>query len=423
MRYSHVFIAVLWCSSGFGQALESVRPFADLNEAHPLVLSLQNALTTASPQDGDARPFPYPATRVLTTERNDAGPLAFAPQRPVATTAPQNGNARAFGYAGPGALTTYGPQSEDRLYESGQRALDTRRWEEALQVFTQAASKNASRADGATFWKAYALRKLGRRDEALAAIADLRKSFPNSRCLDEAKALEFELRQASGQNVSPEAESDEEIKLLALNGLMRSDPDRAFPILENLLKSAQSPRLKKNAVFVLAQNDSPRAAQLLEQVARGQGNPDLQLAAIRYLGEKRRDGSRAPLLAEIYNASSDTTVKRAVLQALGSSRDKDRLLQIAKTEKSPDLRLEAIRYLSSNKDTATSDALVSLYGPETDPRVKRAIVDSLSAQGNAKALVQLARSEKDLSLKQNLVQRLSTMKSPDATEYLMEILK
>jgi hypothetical protein len=400
--------------------------------------------------------------------------LLFAPQQPSSPTfSTQRG--RAFG------TTLSGAQSEDRLYEAGQRALESRRWDEALDAFSQAAAKAGARADGAWFWKAYTLRKLARRDDALAAIAELRKTYPNSHWLNDAKALELEVRQASGQNVAPENESDEELKLMALNGLMRSDPDRAFPILENLLKSAQSPRLKRNAVFVLAQSSAPKAAQLLEQVARGGGNPDLQVAAIRYLGETRRQTNGGPqILSEIYAASNDVTVKRAVISSLGSSSDKDHLIQIVKTEKAPELRIEALRRLASNpaaqselwqfyqsetspearrqilqnmpaannterlleiartdKDPqlrrftvqllgnqrAASDAMVSLYGSEQDGAVKRAIIDSLFAQRNAKALVQLARGERDFKMKQQLVDRLSGMKAPEATEYLMEILK
>jgi hypothetical protein len=372
-------------------------------------------------------------------------------------------------------------QSEDSAYDAGQRALENRRWEEALERFNQVIARAGSRADGAWFWKAYSLRKLGRRDDSLAAIAELRKSYPNSRWLDDSKALELEVRQASGQNVAPESESDEELKLMALNGLMRSDPDRAFPLLENLLKSAQSPRLKKNAVFVLAQSESPKAAQLLEQVARGQGNPDLQLTAIRYLGERRRTSNGPQILMEIYNASSDAAIKRAVISALSGNRDKDRLLQIARSEKDQSLRITAIRSLASTNNAqaelwqlyqgeatpegkrtilqamppsgnqeklleiartekdvnlrryaiqslspqsaGAADALVALYSGEQDAGLKRTIIDSLYSQRNAKALVQVARNEHDIKMKQMLVERLGNMKDPAATEYLMEILK
>jgi hypothetical protein len=116
-----------------------------------------------------------------------------------------------------------------------------------------------NRADGALYWKAYALGKQGKRDDGLAAIAELRKSYANSRWLDDAKALELELRQASGQTVSPESESDEELKLMAINGLMQSDPERAMPLLEKQLQGSGSPRVKRNALFVLAQS-SPEGA-------------------------------------------------------------------------------------------------------------------------------------------------------------------
>jgi hypothetical protein len=368
--------------------------------------------------------------------------------------------------------------SADRAYESGQRALEGRRYTEALEYFNQVAASGGNRADGALYWKAYSLMKLGRADEARSAIAELRKSYASSRWLDDAKMLEAE----AGKAISPESESDEELKLLALNGLMQSDPDRAFPLLEGLLKSAQPPRIRRQAVYVLAQSNSPKAQQLLEQVARGQGNPDLQLSAIRYLGERRRQGGSNPVLAEIYGSSSDLNVKRQILNAFESARDKDRLLQIAKTEKDQDLRLHAIRLLSSIQGTQpdlwalyqaestpegkqmilesipstgnidkfveiartekdpklrrfaihnlggaraanTGDSLVSIYSAEQDQEVKRSIIDALSGQKNVKALIQIARSEKDNRMQQRILERLVSMKSPEASEYLMEIIK
>jgi hypothetical protein len=149
---------------------------------------------------------------------------------------------------------------DDRAYERGERALDGRRWDEALEAFTQAAGAGGTRADGALYWKAYSLAKLGRRDDALAAIAELRKSYASSRWLDDAKALELEVKQAGGQKPAPEAESDEDLKLMALNGLVQSDPERALPLLENLFRTSSSPKLKGRVLYVLAQSNSPRAS-------------------------------------------------------------------------------------------------------------------------------------------------------------------
>ena len=119
---------------------------------------------------------------------------------------------------------------DDRAYEKGQAAIDARRWDQAVQAFSAAAAEKGEHADGALYWKAYALNKLSRREEALTTLAELRRSYANSRWLDDARALELEVRQDSGQKINPNAEPDEELQLLALSGLMNSDPERALPI-------------------------------------------------------------------------------------------------------------------------------------------------------------------------------------------------
>src|ERR1039457_3210546 len=120
---------------------------------------------------------------------------------------------------------------------------------------------------------------------------------------------------------------------MAINGLMQSDPERAIPLLEGLLKGSASPKVKRNTLFVLAMNNSPKAQALVEQIARGGANPDMQLKAISYMNDRRKPNNNAQILSEIYAATNDLAVKRAILQAYGMMRDKDRLLQAAKTEK------------------------------------------------------------------------------------------
>ena len=175
----------------------------------------------------------------------------------------------------PAKVMNYRGMSDDRLYSSGQNALDNRQSDQAVGYFNQVISRNTGRVDGALYWKAYALGGLGRRDEAAASLAELRKSYASSRWLDDAKALDLELKQASGQTVSPEAESDEELKLMAINGLMQSDPERAFPLLEALLKSSASPKVKRNTLFVLSTSNSPKAQALVatDRPRRRQSRP------------------------------------------------------------------------------------------------------------------------------------------------------
>jgi len=369
--------------------------------------------------------------------------------------------------------------SEERLYRRGQEYLDKREWEKAADEFDKAIEKKGTKADGAYYWKAYANSKLGRRDQAMGALAELKKSFPSSRWLNDAKALEAEVQQAGGQAPSPESQSDEDLKLFAINSLMNSDPERALPLLEKILQKSTSPRLRERALFVLAQNRNPKSNEIVVQFARGGGNPDLQQKAVEYLGVYGGKDN-LQVLGEIYGSSNDPGLKRGILRSFMVGRDKDRLLNAAKSEQNPELRREAIQYLGSmnaytelaqlysgeqqiearesiihalgnanmsdklieiaktEKEprlrsaaihrlgtmsrSKTSEALVSLYGPETDRGVKEQILNALFVQGSAKEIVEVARKESDISLKQRAVQRLSTMNSKEGTDYLIELI-
>src|SRR5919112_5623228 len=146
---------------------------------------------------------------------------------------------------------------EARAYDEGRELLDQGKYDRAAERFTDVASMKGSRVDAALYFKAWAQNKAGQRADALSTIATLAKEFPKSRYLTQARALESEGRRDSGQPVRPESESDDDLKLMALNALQNSDPESAIPMLEKLLEGTASPRLKSKALFVLAQSNSP----------------------------------------------------------------------------------------------------------------------------------------------------------------------
>jgi tetratricopeptide (TPR) repeat protein len=304
-------------------------------------------------------------------------------------------------------------------YSRGTSALDRRDYEGAVTAFDRVIATKSDRADGAHYWKAYSLNKLGKRTEALAALAEIPKQFPQSRWINDAKALEVEVRQASGQPVSPEAQADEELKLFALNALINSDQDRAFPLIEKLLDDPKStPAIKKRGLFVMAQNRSDKGREILTKYAKNGSNPDLQLTAVEYLGTYRARESQQTL-ADMYSSMNDVLIRRAILRGMMNSGDTARLVTIAKTETNLELRREALNYLGNQK--AVTD-LVQLYGSETDTSLKGQIISSLGNANAVTQLIALARAEKSSDLKRKIVERLSHMKSKEATDFLVEIL-
>ena len=365
------------------------------------------------------------------------------------------------------------------LYDEGREALDEERYERAAQKFAELAKNNSKETDAALYWKAYAENRLGKRDSALATIADLKHRFPQSRWQRDASALEIEVRQRTGQSPHPDAQSDDDLRMLAIQGLMNSDPDRALPLLEKVLNGTGTPREKSKALFVIAQSGKPEARQILGRIASGQSNPELQRKAVEYLG--MFGGSEAhKTLAEVYAKSGDEGVRRAILRSYMIAGDKEdlfaaakgekddgvrreairqlglvhgidelqqlyqketsmelkreilqafflagdskKIVEVASGEKDPELRRAAIRNLGLINSGDSAQALKTIYAKETDRELREEVLNAYFLQGNAAALVAIARSEKDPELKKTAVSKLSLMHSKEGTEYLMELL-
>jgi len=368
----------------------------------------------------------------------------------------------------------------DDLYDRARDLIEQGKFDRAVADLDRLIGLKSSRTDAAIYWKAYSLSKLGQRADALAALNDLYKQFADSRWIRDAKALEVEVRQASGQAISPASQDDEELKLMALRGIMQSDPEQALPVLEKMLAGTNSPKVKDRALFVLSQSHSARAREIISGVAKGNANPDLQLRAIRYVGIMGGADNRQ-ILADVYKSSNDPAVKRSILRSFMTANDRerlfaaaktetdaslrgeairqlgvlhasselaqlyqtetaielkksilqsmfvggdsDKLIDLAKNEKDPELRKTAIRNLGLMKRAGATEALTGIYASDASVDVKKAVITAMFIQGNATGLVSLARSEKNVELKKDIVSKLSNMKSKEATDYLMELLK
>src|SRR5262249_23468725 len=368
----------------------------------------------------------------------------------------------------------------DRLYDCGRDALDDKQWDRAVEYFDKVAASKSERADAALYWKAYAQNKLGQRAEALTTIAQFKSAYAKSRWTNDVSALEIDVRQHSGQPVKPGETTDDDLKLLALQALMNNNSAEAVPMLEKILQGPQSPKLKDRALFVLAQNQTPAARAIVVKVAKGGANPDLQARAVRYLGEFNTPESRQALaevygtttdpdvkrnilrsymvardrdhlvaaarqeqdaslrgeairqlgsmraddaLAELYARETSADVKKQIIRSLGNSGNGDKLMSVAQTEQDSELRRSAIRTLGQMRRQDTGPRLTAMYDKEQNVEVRKAVIDALFIQGNAPALVELARKEKNGDLKLELVKRLTTMKDKEAQEYLIELLK
>jgi HEAT repeat protein len=367
------------------------------------------------------------------------------------------------------------PHSE--AYREGQRALDDQNWSEASRVFGKIAAARGDETDAALYWKAYADQKRGAKKESLEGLRQLQTSYPQSAWVDDAKALEMEVRDGKTARTAAGSE-DEELKLYAVDALMQMEPAKAVPILEQLLAGNASLRLKKKALFVLSQSDSSRAREILVRTAKTGQPVELRVEAVRTLGiagdpadiaalatiakepgapdevrsavvEAYQIAGRTEALAGIASSDPDPKIRRRAIEALGANGDLPALRQLWATEKDPALRSKLLESFGVAGDTEmlakvarestdprirrkaieglgiagdSGPMLRRLYAELTDPDDKRKVVESLMVQGDAKALIEMFRAEKDREMKKVILQQLSVMDDPEIMQLLNDVL-
>jgi tetratricopeptide (TPR) repeat protein len=364
---------------------------------------------------------------------------------------------------------------EDGLYNEAKDALDNGDYDQAVSKFDEVAKMRGRKADAALYFKAYALSKAGNKSQALATIAELGKAYPQSKWKKDADVLETELKETA----NPAGLTNEEDQIVAFTALMNSDPERGLTFARTWLQGNASTRKKDKVLFVLATQGGEKAQDVLLTVAKSSNDPDLQKRAIKYVGMTGNSRSRAAL-KEIYQASTDVSVKKAIFQGWLMCGCKEEVLAVANTERSPELRREAIRYLgmmggrselrtiyksstdaetraavingmlmsgdtqglieiaTTEKDPDVLDkaintlgmvggegsltALTNIYNSHNDLPTKKRVINAMFLHGAAKEMVALARKETNPELHKAWMQKLSLMSSPEITEYMMEIL-
>jgi HEAT repeat protein len=377
------------------------------------------------------------------------------------------------------ATSDSGSASRSEAYRAGQQALDREDWDDASVIFGKIANGSGPETDAALYWKAYADWKQKKKKESLEGLQRLRSSHPKSAWADDAEALEQEIR-GGGSAASTSSAEDEELKLYALDGLMQMDPEKAVPTLERLLAGNSSERVKQRALFVLSQSNSPRAREILVRTAKTGQPMSLRREAVKTLGISATAEDIAALASIAKDTTAPPEVRNAVIEAYLISGRQDELYQIATTDPEPRLRLKAIEALgaigalpllrklwSTEQDPALKRKLLETFGvygdvdtlakvarETSDPRLRRKAIEGLGIsgkpeanrllrqmyreytsvedrkkvleafmiQGDAKTLVELFRIEKDPAMKKIIIQQLSIMNDPEATQVILEIL-
>jgi len=300
-------------------------------------------------------------------------------------------------------------------YDEGQKALRAQHWMEAARQFAEAARIQGAESDriaAAMYWRAHALYKADHRGDAARQISELERSYPDSRWLAEARALQVEY-----QGSIEDAGAEDELRVFALSQLIERDLERALPLLLEIMRETESDQARQDAMFVLGMSDSPKAQQAIAEAARNSDDPEMQAQAIQMLGAASSDASLS-MLSGLYSDASDKRVKEAVIHAYISADSPDPLVAILKAEKNTDLQREVIHALGAMGET---EALQELYPGLTSPETRMAAIEAFAIADDNQMLRQVLSTETDPELRQTAIQGIAMVEADDASEFLQSL--
>jgi len=319
-----------------------------------------------------------------------------------------------------------------KLFRVGRDLIENEEWAKAAETFRSFINTypRDNDVDAALYWYAYALKRQGNTKEAAKALKRLIKDHERSGWREEADAMLTELAPALGQpQIIDDAlgKENEELKIIALQSLFDSNPERALGFVNDWLKpnSTASRRMKEAAVSLLGAHGGQQAVPILLDIARNQPDAKLRQTAIHRLGEAGGETVMDELM-RIYAADPDPNIKRQVLHALAEmdgARADAKLLEIAQNSREDiELRKTAISRLGERE--GAFDNLIRIYDADRTIEIRKRLMNAFSESGDPRALAKLlevARTGDNVELRRFALRRLGEKNSEAMLDELMRL--
>ncbi|MGQ0641038.1 MAG: HEAT repeat domain-containing protein [Gemmatimonadaceae bacterium] len=309
----------------------------------------------------------------------------------------------------------------DSLFRLATRALNRSDYRQAATLFRRVWDRypKSERAPEALYFEAFALMRIGDRQELKAALTSLNRlqeRYPNASQKGDANSLRVRVCGALAQRGDeecasevtsiassttttstpsstspgtrtqsrcPDPDDEDDERVMALNALLTMDSERALPLLERIMdrRDACAYVLRRKATFLIAQKHSSRAADILIKAIREDPDEEVRKQAVFWLSQTR--DPRVPgVLRDLIRSGSRELQKNAVfsLSQLGGV-GSGALREIAGSSDTPDeIRGEAIFWLGQNNARESGEFLRHLFNRVRTHELKDKIIFALSQQ-------------------------------------------
>lgn len=265
-------------------------------------------------------------------------------------------------------------------------------------------------------------------ESALPILRDVLADRTNSVQMREQAV--FLISQKAGRNVVDvlldvaKNDPSENVRSAAVFWMSQTSDPRVVDVLEDMLLRSTDRTLQEKAIFSLSQVSSPRAGDVLRAyVERKDAPADMRGNAIQWLGQRSGD---VTYLRDLYARVTEREIKDKIIWGLSQSRaGRPALLEIARnTREHNDLRGQAIFWLGQGSSNVAD--LTALYATLDNTDLKNQVLFSISQSSDRAALdmlIEVARSDKDKSSKEQAIFWIGQSRDPRAIKFLEELIK
>ncbi len=281
-----------------------------------------------------------------------------------------------------------------QVFREGRDMIEAQNWQRAADKFNDFIKgfPKDKDLDAALYWYGYALQKQNRTDDAAKPLLLLINRFPNSTWRREADAL-LVLMGRQGDVERAVLRDNCEIKILALQSLFQADQERAISLVTEAIRTptGQCEGFAAAAVSMLGSHGGPRVVPLLLDIARNNPDPKLRLTAIKRLGEQHNEQITEELI-KLYDADRTKEIRNQVLRALVDSRTpraSAKVIEIARAGDDLQVRQYAIRYIGELNDSASLEELIRIFDADKTKEIRSQIIRALAERDDVRARTKL----------------------------------
>lgn len=304
----------------------------------------------------------------------------------------------------------------DSLYRAARGALSDNDYARAAALFGEVVDRypRSDYAADALYWRAWALYRNATKDAgggvsgdrdfdaALSALDRQDKSYPRAATRRDARDLRARIQATLAKRGDPNAAvalqkmadpldsargcpgEDDDMRLIALQGMMQMDAEAALPILKQVLarRGNCTESLRRRATFLVAQKPGDEATNLLLGVARADPSSDVRAEAIQWLGQSHSERAVVALDSILFSAADADIREKAIfsLSQQGDARATQSLRRFAENDKMPaDLRAKAIFWLGqSHSGEDNAQYLRALFSRTNEDQLREAVIQAIA---------------------------------------------